>query len=296
MSRFQVDVDLGNAGQLLACCGLLEAADRAWRDRAFVTGHFDGDRFCIEAPGSLNELLAWIGSARVDAIATAAKKKKKKTKKAKSGGSQEAEQGDNPERAAPITLSWPKDGHRLWLDSWSDRDFGRTTIKTFAGQQTSAEIARWLVAAFRDTAKLNDLSKVLDHFVSRFKKDKKGFGFDQRKGRSALDIGFSIKETKMPADEFPATEMLAAIGIQFCRPKQVGEALLFGVWQQPLPVELARAAAGCAFTPPGLRRFRFRLLGRKERSGVAGAPNDQYKAFTRAEEVFGREGEDSDDD
>ncbi|MGH7058605.1 MAG: hypothetical protein ACREFZ_12185, partial [Acetobacteraceae bacterium] len=47
--------------------------------------------------------------------------------------------------------------------------------------------------------------------------------------------------------------------------------------------ELARATAGCAFWPPGERqRCRFRLLGRKERSGVAGAPNDQYKAFTRA--------------
>jgi hypothetical protein len=46
---------------------------------------------------------------------------------------------------------------------------------------------------------------------------------------------------------------------------------------------LARAAAGCAFWPPGERlRCRFRLIGRKERSGVAGAPNDQYKAFTRA--------------
>ncbi len=63
-------------------------------------------------------------------------------------------------------------------------------------------------------------------------------------------------------------------------------ALVFGVWTQPLPVELARAAAGCAFAPPGLRRFRFRLLGRKERSGVAGATNDHYyKTFTRTEEI-----------
>lgn len=295
MSGFAVDVDLGNPGQLLACCGLLEAADRLWRDRAFVTGHFDGDRFCVDAPGSLNELLAWIGGARVSAVATAAKKKKK-TKKPKKGRSEEAGQGDDPERAAPVTLSWPKDGYRLWLDSWSDRDFGRTTIKTFAGQQTSAEIAKWLIDAIHDIRKLNDLSTLLDHSVSRSKKDKKGFGFDQRKGRSALDIGFSVKETKIPADEFPATEILAAIGVQFCRPRQVGQTLVLGVWQQPLPVELARAAAGCAFTPPGLRRFRFRLLGRKERSGVPGAPNDQYKAFTRAQEIFGREGEDSDDD
>lgn len=280
MSGFTVDVDLGNPGQILACCGLLEAADRLWRGRAFVTGHFDGECFRVDAPGSLHELLAWLGSARADAIGTPGKKKKK-NRKSKKGELEGAEQGDDAERASPVTLSWPKDGCRLYLDSWSDHDFGRTTIKTFAGQQTSAEIAKWLIAAMGDMATLNDLSMLVDYSVSRSKKDKKGFGFDQRKGRSALDIGFSTKETKIPADEFPATEMLAAIGVQFCRPKQRGEALVFGAWTQPLPVELARAAAGCAFEPPGLRRFRFRLLGRKERSGVAGAPNDQYKAFTR---------------
>lgn len=304
MSEFAVDVDLGNPGQLLACCGLLEAADRLWRDRAFVMGHFEGDRFCVDAPGSLHELLAWLGSAHVDVVATAGKGKKKKRKKKnrrpESDASEDSENAEQNtvalERASPVTLSWQTDNHQVYLDSWCDRDFGRTPIKTFSGQQTSVEMAAWLAAAVRDMAKLNDLSALLDHSISRIKKAKKAFGFDQRKGRAALDIGFSINKTKIPAEEFPATEILAAIGVQFSRPKQVGKALVFGVWTQPLPVELARAAAGCAFTPPGLRRFRFRLLGRKERSGVAGAPNDQYKAFTRAQEIFGREGEDSDDD
>jgi CRISPR-associated protein Csx14 len=41
MSGFTVAVDLGNPGQLFACCGLLEAAGRLWRNE-LVTGHFKG--------------------------------------------------------------------------------------------------------------------------------------------------------------------------------------------------------------------------------------------------------------
>ncbi len=51
MSGFTVDIDLGNPGQLFACCGLLEASHRLWRDRADVTGHFEEKQFHVEAPG-----------------------------------------------------------------------------------------------------------------------------------------------------------------------------------------------------------------------------------------------------
>src|SRR3954469_11172947 len=60
MSGFTVAVDLGNPGQLFACCGLLEAADRLWRDGADVTGHFDGGRFRVSAPHELDTLLGWL--------------------------------------------------------------------------------------------------------------------------------------------------------------------------------------------------------------------------------------------
>jgi CRISPR-associated protein Csb3 len=186
-------------------------------------------------------------------------------------------------------LIWA-DGRSWRLNSWSGEDFGRTRIKTFAGQMKGpkvlAHLLDWMRRLDVNESRLFDLA-LADGGASVF-------GFDARKGRAALDVGFSSDALGIGGEDFPSVELFAAIGLQGFRPKQVNDSLVIGVWTQPLPVELARAAAGCAFEPPGLRRFRFRLLGRKERSGVAGAPNDQYKAFTRAEEVFEREGDEDD--
>lgn len=284
MSGFAVDVDLGNPGQLLACCGLLEAADRLWRDRASVTGHFDGHRFCVDAPGNIPAVVAWLRQASVKNV------RQKPLKRARGSNIALAEYDYSGSGDDAAVLCWP-DGSEWRLNSWSGEDFGRTRIKTFAGQmkgpKVMAHLLDWIGSLESDTSRLFDLGHDGNASV---------FGFDVRKGRAALDVGFSQDALGISGEGFPAVELFAAIGLQGFRPKQDRKALTFGVWQQPLPVELARAAAGCAFTPPGLRRFRFSLLGRKERSGVAGAPNDQYKAFTRAEESSEREGEETDDD
>lgn len=295
MSGFQVDVDLGNPGQLLACCGLLAAADRLWRDRAFVTGHFDGNRFCVDAPGNVSAVVNWLRQASLKNV------QQKPRKRARGSNSALAEYDYSGSGDDPAVLCWP-DGSHWRLNNWSGEDFGRTRIKTFAGQvkgpKVMAHLLDWIGSLAADTPHLFDLGCEGNASV---------FGFDARKGRSARDIGWSPDALGIGGEEFPAVELFAAIGLQGFRPKQDRDSLLFGVWQQPLPVELARAAAVCAFGvepvalafvdqpepsqparfgPAGLRFFRFRLLGRKERSGVAGAPNDQYKAFTRGEEVF----------
>jgi CRISPR-associated protein Csx14 len=290
MSGFAVDVDLENPGQLFACCGLLEAADRLWRDRAFVAGHFDGNRFCIESPANISAVVEWLRQASVKNV------QRKPLKRARGSNSALAEYDYSGSGDDPAVLCWP-DGSEWRLNSWSGEDFGRTRIKTFAGQMKGpkvvAHLLDWMGSLEVDTPHLFDLG---------YEGNASVFGFDARKGRAALDVGFSQDALGISGEDFPAVELFAAIGLQGFRPKQVSQpkqdsdSLVFGVWTQPLPVELARAAAGCAFTPPGLRRFRFRLLGRKERSGVAGAPNDQYKAFTRAQEIFEREGKDTADD
>ncbi|TCT03823.1 CRISPR-associated protein Csx14 [Tepidamorphus gemmatus] len=284
MSGFSVDVDLENPGQLLACCGLLEAADRLWRQCAFVTGHFDGDRFIVGAPANISAVVEWLRKASVKNV------QGKPPKRARGSNSALAEYDYSGSGDDPAVLCWP-DGSEWRLNSWSGEDFGRTRIKTFAGQmkgpKVMAHLLDWMGSLEVDTPRL---------FALGFNGNASVFGFDARKGRAALDVGFSSDALGLSGEDFPAVELFAAIGLQGFRPRQDDDALVLGVWQQPLPVELARAAAGCAFTPPGLRRFRFRLLGRKERSGVVGAPNDQYKAFTRAQEIFERVREDSDDD
>jgi CRISPR-associated protein Csx14 len=282
MSGFTVDVDLGNPGQLLACCGLLEASHRLWRDRADVTGHFEAEHFHIEAPGDASMLVSWLQGASVvgveQEIGRRSGSNRQLAKYSYSGS------GDDP-----AVLRWP-DGSEWRLNSWSGEDFGRTRIKTFAGQMKGPKVMAHLL----DWMGLLDVSAPRLFEQGLTEGGASVFGFDARKGRAALDIGFSPDALSLGGEEFPAVELFAAIGLQGFRPAEDDGALVFGVWTQPLPVELARAAAGCAFVPPGLKRFRFRLLGRKERSGVAGAPNDQYKAFTRAEEIF--ESREDDDD
>jgi hypothetical protein len=281
MSGLTVDVDLGNPGQLLACCGLLEAADRLWREHAFVTGSFGEDCFHVDAPGGVAALVDWLGQAFVDGV-------EEKTTPVR-GSNQPHEYVYSGLGDDAGVLTWPDD--RRWrLNSWSGEDFGRTRIKTFAGQMKGPKVMAQLLDWIR---RLDvDGSGLFDTALSEG--GASVFGFDARKGRAALDVGFSQDALGIGGVDFPAVELFAAIGLQSFRPKQTKDSLIFGIWSQPLPVELARAAASCAFEPPGLRRFRFRLLGRKERSGVAGAPNDQYKAFTRAEEVFEQKGSEDD--
>lgn len=281
MSGFSVEVDLGNPGQLLACCGLLEAADRQWRDEAPVTGRFEGDRFHVGSPGGCDALIGWLLQARVEGVVEVIKPVRGSNRariEYNYGGS-----GDDP-----AVLIWP-DGSSWRLNSWSGEDFGRTRLKTFAGQVKGPKV----VAHLLDWMRRPDLSGEGLFDLARTNADASVFGFDSRKGRAALDFGFSPDAVGIAVEEFPAVELFAAIGLQSFRPAIDGNReMTLGVWSRPLPVELARAAAGCAFRTPGERRFRFGLPGRKERSGVAGAPNDQYKAFTRAVEIFGFEGDD----
>lgn len=272
MSGFAVNVDLGNPGQLLACGGLLEAADRLWRE-SLVTSWFENGRFSLNVPGSVSDLLEWLGTASV------------------AGVEQGSYAGAGDDAAV---LKWPG-GVRWCLNSWSGQDFGRTRIKTFAGQMKGPVILAHLLDWARRRRREGDDADDINLFdLAPTKIGASLFGLDVRKGRAAVDVGFSADALKIGTENFPAVELFAAIGLQGFRPKQKDRDLLFGVWTQPLPVELARAAAGCAFETPDLRRFHFRLVGRKERSGVTGAPNDQYKTFTRAEEVFEIRGDEND--
>jgi CRISPR-associated protein Csx14 len=126
MSGFTVSVDLRNPGQLFACCGLLEAADRLWRDEALVAGRFDGDHFHVSAPRDLDALLGWLLQAEVKYV----EKQMKPVRRSNVGRVEFTYDGSGGD---PAVLEWP-DGWTWRLNSWSGEDYGRTRLKTFAGQ------------------------------------------------------------------------------------------------------------------------------------------------------------------
>ncbi len=264
---FAVQVDLSNPAQLLACGGLLEAAHRFWLGHT-ITGSFVGDnRFKVEAPGTEGDVMGWLCSAQTP---PAAAKSPKSEPKAESKIS----------ASAGGTLLFPS--HEEWrLTDWSGEDLKREKIKTFAGKQIGSLMLTKALNATRTMLK-SDLP-----LFDRAQVQKKGdvlFGMDVRSGRSALEIGYSPDALGSVAKvyQFPAVELLAALGVQTFRPLKVGGDFLFGVWRDFLPVELARAAASCAELPCGLTAMKFQLIGRKERGGSHGEENDQYKCFTRA--------------
>jgi CRISPR-associated protein Csx14 len=72
------------------------------------------------------------------------------------------------------------------------------------------------------------------------------FGFDPSAAPTAIDVGFSTDEQGIPVQTSPATELLAAIGLQRCRPirddKSRGRWFIYRVWADPLPISVAPAA------------------------------------------------------
>jgi CRISPR-associated protein Csx14 len=205
-----VAVDPTNPGQFFACCGLLELADRLWPG---AEGWFtaDGREFKIaftDEKGTLRELLATLIMDPPTSI----------------------QQLDNGLEVAPIIapLAFSFDGGSttgLVLDAWTRIAALRGTAQVisnppwnfWAGNQTStkiwsslraelvAQLRRWIPSEF------NCL------FSQRLLQGGR-FGFDPGPAWNALDVGFSLNEHGVEVESSPATELLAAVGLQRFRP------------------------------------------------------------------------------
>src|SRR5207253_762806 len=78
------------------------------------------------------------------------------------------------------------------------------------------------------------------------------FGFDPSASWEALDVGFSPDEQDIPVQTSPATEILAAIGLQRCRPAlKPNERRVFSyrVWENPLDIIVVPAVIAGAGQP-----------------------------------------------
>ncbi len=90
------------------------------------------------------------------------------------------------------------------------------------------------------------------------------FGFDPGAAWNALDVGFSPNTQQMPVASSPATEMLAAVGIQRFRPQLSDDrkSFLYSTWGRPLSPSVAAAAASSLILIEPAARFRGRVVDR----------------------------------
>jgi CRISPR-associated protein Csx14 len=133
-----------------------------------------------------------------------------------------------------------------WLDAYGDGD--KSELKVWAGQQTPERNLRALQDIWR---KINAAQpeRVGSRALFSQRWPETGMGFDPSSSWKAIDIGFSPDEQQINVLTSPAVEILAAIGLQRCRPERFGDRgrnFIYRAWAEPLEIVVAPAAIGGA--------------------------------------------------
>jgi CRISPR-associated protein Csb3 len=235
MGNLSVNVDVTNPGQLFACCGLLELADRLWGK---AEGRFEPPSFHLAADGGLSEL--------IDALTNA-----------------ELIQLDLDDiTASPLLIGQPF--RELRLDWWHDDRAGGRELKVWAGSMESVRIARAMQNALREerfhTPGLFDAG-VIVYDPENADKKVEPFYFDARRAPNAhsRDVGFSPNDLQMTTTAFPAVELLCLVGLQRCLPRRTNQPRVFEyyTWAEPLQTSLAPVAVSGLLPHVGAVGFRF---------------------------------------
>jgi CRISPR-associated protein Csb3 len=254
----RVNVDPSNPGQFFACCGLLEVADRLFQD---VEGSFELSRepcaqlqFDISCSGTLGYILDWLISSQPEEIT-------------------ELRNGLKVKRLiAPLRFRFCDEfSPEFVIDFWTQVTIEKRKCAVVAnppwnfwsGNQTSFQI--WSGKLRPALGSLR--SEILQHpeALLNIRTPLEGrFGFDPGAAWNALDVGFSPNTQKMPVASSPATEMLAAFGLQRFRPAISSDRKSFAykTWTVHLPPSVAAAAAAAPSTTVEGQRFTGRIIDR----------------------------------
>lgn len=254
-----LDVDLRNPGQFFACCGILELASRLWPGSE---GWFSGD-------GSRAAFHIATGSGQNDPLGEIVRRLCEPDELvaiAKDEGIEKLQADRQPVILLPfdLRLDW-------WLDAYGEGD--KSELKVWAGQQTPERNINGLRNAWREIYARTSVSISARVFSERWPTTGR-FGFDPSASWEALDVGFSPDEQALPVLTSPSTEILAAVGLQRCRPFPVeGKRRWFGyhVWQDPLDIAVTPAAI--AGLGGGARGFEFPVVMRNAQYGTFGWAN-----------------------
>lgn len=265
-----IPVDLTNPGQFFACCGLLELADRLWPG---AEGWFERRGFCIQFKGTLRTLLTCLILDPPEALTLLC--------------------GTLPVKpiVSPLAITLDADAtDRFVLNFWTKIIIKSGLVQAAAcppwnmwsGNQKSLPIwlqlrdqLRILVAGDGSTktkpctdAQLLNLFRQTRPLTGRF-------GFDSTAAWNAQDVGFSPNDQGMSVESSPATELLAAVGLQRFKPAIDDGMIHYHFWHTP-----ASSAVAAAFACGGIAgigaRYHFGIVNR-----------GQYSAFGKARPFTG---------
>ncbi len=240
MSDLRVQLDPLNPGQFYACCGLLELVAL---EHGPVMSRFETEpRYprvsWFHLQGVPPEFLA----AALERLRAAA-----------------SSISFHPRFEASISPATLRLGaHTLELDWWLDEFREKPApVKCWAGQVTTRKLFEELLSLLDNASSGSDLFE-----RSRLTKSK--FGVDPRAAWNARDCGYSPNEHGTDSATFTAVEVLAAIGLQTFRPavQRRNRTSLYSLWTAPLPVCVARSAAGVPWDGLPHRRFQFSIGSR----------------------------------
>lgn len=225
-----LDADLRNPGQFFACCGVLELASRLWPgSEGWFAGEGSRAAFLVATHSGHNNPLGEIVSKLCDSedlVVIAA---------------DENIDDVQPDRQPVVLLPF---NLRLdwWLDSYGDGD--KSELKVWAGQQTPMRNMNSLRQVWREIHSPGTTELISAKFFRQCRPMKGRFGFDPSASWEALDVGFSPDEQNIPVQTSPATEILAAIGLQRCRPaasENKRRWFFYRPWQTPLDIVVTPA-------------------------------------------------------
>lgn len=256
-----IAVDPTNPGQFFACCGLLELADRL---RPGAEGWFaaDGQTFHVACCDTLETLLAVLVMDPPTEVL-----------RLESNGL------EVPPIIAPLAFTF--DGGSttaIVLDAWTriavlkgvSQVVSNSPWNFWSGQQTALRIWSGLRAEL--VAQLSKFgSEELETIFSQRLLQKGRFGFDPGPAWNALDVGFSPNEQGIEVESSPATEMLAAVGLQRFRPmmNDSRDGFDYFTWHFPNEPAVAAAAMAGQMSHPQAIRYRASVMSRGQYAALS---------------------------
>lgn len=299
MNETSIPVDLYNPGQVFACLGFMEAAEILIGD---VQGRFDwkdpiDTRFLMHADFDENPfeaVLEHLSLAEVKEIYPRGwpENVPDSTEVYPSPLNVHVDEKGKPSTTKLTgTLCLPNGKDDWAIDSWSDGS-SRPEFKLYSGNRSGCSIARDMLFGKRNNPKngqrVGDLANegiaqllnnnkeelVTDPFNCLV--DMAGsFNMDPRGAWNAMDAGYSPNTHGHAVLASPVVEFMACFSLQNMRPgPRKRNHFFYTVWDELLPVNLARPVLAACLSPFNTRQFSFLL-----------ALSGKNKIITFAEEI-----------